>query len=455
VLGTNVPAWLGPDLLRDSGLQQATIESGVTLLRMPGGSWSNAYDWLGCENGDEATCYWTWAARPTDFIDFMQATSLPGMWTLSINATAESAAAAVAFFNGSVDDTRPIGVDRDGVDWQTVGTWASLRSEHGNPDPVGIELWEVGNEVFGGKPETGGSECADLGWEDVWTCDGATYVAGDEGHDGFRAIRAAMVAVDPEIEVGAVGVADPASWSDWGNEVIEGAGDDLDFYVVHEYGFDGPPTGQEALDRPASMWTDTIDAARSALSPDVPLAITEYNLVAFESGDTDLTMTRAMNALFIADTIGQLIIGDVQIANQWNLANGTTSSGTDYGLLSADDGSRFPQFTAMATWAATGDRLLGLDGVIDDSLRVYPTRRADGAVAIVALNLDDDAQSLALEVAGLGDGARATLTTARTDDLEATELIEEDPVGVDVSVQGTMLLDLSPWSINLLEVAGG
>jgi hypothetical protein len=422
---------------------------------MPGGSWSNAYDWLGCENRDEETCFWTWAARPTDFIDFMQATSLPGMWTLSVNANAESAAAAVAFFNGSVDDTRPIGVDRDGVDWQTVGTWASLRSDHGNPDPVGIELWEVGNEVFGGKPEAGGSECADFGWEEVWTCDGATYVVGDEAHDGYRAIRAAMLAVDPEIEVGAVGVPDPASWSNWGNEVIDGAGDDLDFYVVHEYGFDGPPTGQEALARPATMWPDTIDAARSALSPDVPLAITEYNLVAVESGDTDQTMTRAMNALFIADTIGQLIVGDVPIANQWNLANGTTSSGTDYGLLSADDGSRYPQFTAMAIWGATGDTLLELEGPVDELLRVYPTRRADGTVAIVALNLDEDASSLALNVAGLGDRTRATLTTARTDDLDATELIEEDSVEVAVFGGGTVVVGLAPWSINLLEVPGG
>jgi hypothetical protein len=420
---------------------------------MPGGSWSNGYDWLGCENGDEATCYWTWAARPTDFIDFMQATSLPGMWTVSVNATAESAAAAVAFFNGSVDDPRPIGTDRNGVDWLTVGTWATLRAEHGNPEPAGIALWEVGNEVFGGKPESGGAECAGFGWEDVWTCDGAAYITGDERHDGYIAIRAAMVAVDPEIDVGAVGVSDPDSWSNWGSEVIEGAGADLDFYVVHQYGFDRSPAEHDAVRR-ASLWPEVIQAARTELPADVPIAVTEYNLVSSESGDTDQSMTRVMNALFIADTIGQLIVTDVAIANQWNLANGTTSSGTDYGLISADDGSRFPQFTAMATWGATGDTLLGIDGTAGESVRVYPTRRADGTLAIVVLNLGAEEVSVSLGIAGAGSGVEAALTTARADSLGATELIEETRVVVVVD-GATLQLDLMPWSINLLEVASG
>ncbi len=87
----------------------------------------------------------------------MQATDLPGMWTVSINESAHSAAAAVAFFNGKVDDPSVIGVDRYGKDWGTVGFWAQLRSDRGNPDPVDIHLWEVGNEVFGARPETGGA----------------------------------------------------------------------------------------------------------------------------------------------------------------------------------------------------------------------------------------------------------------------------------------------------------
>ncbi len=147
LLGTNVAAWEGADGLANPDFRAAIETSGTTLLRMPGGSWSNNYDWLGCERASEQDCFATWAARPADFASLLHATGLPGMWTVSINETAEQAAALVAYFNGDVDDTTTIGLDRDGVDWGTVGEWAALRAENGNPDPVDIGLWEVGNEV--------------------------------------------------------------------------------------------------------------------------------------------------------------------------------------------------------------------------------------------------------------------------------------------------------------------
>jgi hypothetical protein len=196
LLGTNVPAWIGQDKPHDPDFQQRVRDLGTTSLRMPGGSWSNYYDWLGCENGDPASCYWTWAARPSDFLELLESTGLAGMWTVNVNGTAEEAAALVAFFNGSVDDQRPIGVDPSGQDWSTVGTWAALRAAHGHPDPHPIHEWEVGNEVYGGKS---GKGCTSFGWEDVWTCDGTEYVDGRDGHQGYRDFRTAMRAVDPTI----------------------------------------------------------------------------------------------------------------------------------------------------------------------------------------------------------------------------------------------------------------
>jgi hypothetical protein len=460
VLGTNVPAWLGRERLTDPAFQDRTIASGVTVLRMPGGSWSNAYDWAACEQRDADRCLWTWGARPTDFIEFMQATDLAGMWTVSINQTAQSAAAAVAFFNGSVDDRTVIGIDRDGVDWGTVGEWARLRADHGNADPVPILLWEVGNEVYGGKPGAGGDECADFGWEDVWTCDGAAYTTGDADHDGYLQIREAMISVDPAIEVGAVGVSQLDAWSGWGEEVVAEAGDDLDFYVVHEYGFGGSPDVDEAVGQPADSWPKIVDRLRREIAPTVPIAVTEYNLVSFEAGDDELSMTQSLNALFIADTIGQMIVSGVQIANQWNLANGTTSSGTDYGLVDADDYSPFPQYHAMAMWGSTGDTLLDVEIArervdLAERVRVYPTRRADGSLAIVLLNLDDDPIEFDLALTGLetsGGAPSATLAVTSSPDPEGPELTIDDPVAVAGIDDGRATLVLPPWSMNLMEV---
>ena len=184
LLGTNVPAWLSREQVAGQEFHDLLAASGTTLLRLPGGSWSNGYDWLGCELGDPERCEWTWAMRPSDFVGLLASTGLPGMWTVSINGTAEEAAAAVAFFNGDIDDERPIGTDRNGRDWRTVADWARLRAERGYPEPVGIRYWEVGNEVYGAVQEAG-PNCAEFGWEQVWTCDGAEYVEGDGAHDGF------------------------------------------------------------------------------------------------------------------------------------------------------------------------------------------------------------------------------------------------------------------------------
>ncbi len=386
LFGTNVPAWLGPDRLADPAFLASTAALGTTLLRFPGGSWSNGYDWLACERGIEPDCFATWGARPSDFVALMEATGLPGVWTASFSGTAEEAAAAVAFFNGDVDDERVIGVDEEGRDWQTVGEWARLRAAGGHPDPARIELWEVGNEVYGAKPAAG-PDCAPFGWEDVWTCDGTQYIEGDDVHDGYLEFRDAMLAVDPDIEIGAVGLPDGASWGNWGDEVIAGAGDLLDFYVIHSYGFEGEPDASAALAIPEQTWPELTQQATEALAGEnpsrtVPIAITEYNMVAFEDADNERLMVSALNLLYVADTLGQMATHGVTIANQWNLANGKAANGTDYGLLDADTGARNPSVlraraVGQVRRRVADDRRRVLDGDRVECVRRPGNRRDD------------------------------------------------------------------------------
>ena len=73
LFGTNLPAWVGPETMADETFRAAAVDSGATVVRMPGGSWSNSYDWLACEQGGDG-CFWPWAARPADFAEFISAT---------------------------------------------------------------------------------------------------------------------------------------------------------------------------------------------------------------------------------------------------------------------------------------------------------------------------------------------------------------------------------------------
>ena len=203
------------------------------------------------------------------------------------------------------------------------------------------------------------------------------------------------------------------------------------------------------------MWPGVIAAIRSSLPEEVPIAVTEHNLVSNESRDTSHSMTRAVNALYMADTIGQLVIHDVHIANQWNLANGTTSSGTDYGMIDVEDLSVFPQYHAMAFWARTGETMLATEGTAPDGVHIYPTRRADGTVAVILVNLDDSAVSFELGFASVDGDNFGNLTTLHADDLAADALIAEAPRSVSVDDHGAVALPLAAWSLNLLEVGGG
>ncbi len=101
--------------------------------------------------------------------------------------------------------------------------------------------------------------------------------------------------------------------------------------------------------------------ADHGIEADVPIAVTEHNLVAFIDGDDEQLMTKAVNAFYLAETIGQMATNGVTIANQWNLANGRGANGTDYGLIDAQTHQRSPAYYAMALWSRFGDELVEVE----------------------------------------------------------------------------------------------
>jgi len=398
VLGTNLPAWVGPGRTENETFIGRTQAAAPPLIRIPGGSWSNHYDWLACETGvninGEATCgSWGWGLRPTDFINFMQVTGADAMYTINQNGTSQEAAALVAFFNGDVNDNTTIGVDVYGHDWLTVAHWAQLRSDHGNPDPINVKYWEIGNEIWGGNS---GTDCPWWGWEDVWTCDGTEYVNGIGGNtEGYLVFRNTMRAVDSSIMVGAVGVSPQNSWSNWGNEVIAAAGDVMDFYVIHKYAFSTEQSNREdALTQPQAIWEPMIAEYETAYEqaypgqPPPPVALTEYNLFSVQDRDNGQWMTQAVNMLYVADSIGQMMDHGFAMANQWNLINGQATNGTDYGLLDRFTSARSPQYYAFPMWARFGDNMLPITNAYDaaTTLSVYAGRLDASTVSLLAIN---------------------------------------------------------------------
>ncbi|MGA9754002.1 MAG: hypothetical protein WBV23_02540 [Desulfobaccales bacterium] len=140
---------------------------------------------------------------------------------VSLDQRVKRAAAWVAFVNGHPDDPRPLGVDGEGHDWQTVGFWAQKRAALGYPQPFGVTYWEVGNEVYD-RNEIG-------------------FTAAQQYARDFVAFAEAMKGVDPRIQVGAVGLTAPQGRGDadatdaWNPTVVKHAKEYLDFLIIHPY----------------------------------------------------------------------------------------------------------------------------------------------------------------------------------------------------------------------------
>ena len=444
LLGTNLAAWMGPDAMANATFHARTVASGVTVVRVPGGSWSNAYGWLSCEKranqpgaqpcGDS---WESWVARPTDFINFLKATGTQGMWVVNINGTSKEAAAAVAFFNARITDTTSIGVDIHGTNWYTAGHWVQLRAANGNLEPARIQLWGVGNEVYGGKPGLGTNCNTPWGWEDVWTCDGTEYVngigSGATRHEGFVEFRNAMRAVDPGIQVGAVGVTSQASWNDWGNKVIVAAGHAMDFYDVHEYAYDAPPAGYEtALAYVETIWPAlkaNISAGFGAHAGgrNIPIGITEHNLFSAWNQDSGAWMTRAVDGLYVADSLGQMMVNGFSMANQWLLDGNTQSNGTDYGLLHTDTGqgyARSPQYFAYVLWSRFGSQWLPVMSTANaaTTLSVYAGRVNALTSSVLGINKTGQPITATIHFSGSLPLIGGTADVARASNLAANSM---------------------------------
>ncbi|MCE7986860.1 MAG: hypothetical protein DYG89_37275 [Caldilinea sp. CFX5] len=484
ILGTNMAAWSKP-LLTNATFIARTKASGVSVIRIPGGSWSNGYGWLSCEMGEHVAkaekCrapdrqggYFDifWAATPTDWIDFLQAVGIEGMYIVNPNGTPQEAAAAVAFFNAAVNDATVIGVDARGKDWLTAGHWAQLRADRGNPTPLGIKLWAVGNEVYAG------TQCVQNGWEPMWTCEGTEYVNGATVNNvqqgGYLAFRTAMRAVDPTILVGAVGDSPGTSYGNWGNEVVSAAAAVMDFYDVHAYAYWDIPANNQILSHPQSFWPGLMTGVRQTFAQHangrtIPVALTEYNL-GLEFKDTNIQMTRAVNGLFMADSVGQLITSGYTMANQFLLASGDQpETGTDFGLLRPDHNwQRSPQYFAYHLWAKFGDRLLPVTSSANAAteLSVYAGRRDANTLTLLVVNKRNAATTATIDLksgatmqGGKADVAQATALEVQTmsfNGIAETTLTNDlsNAPGATLSINGTAFdYTFAPYSVTLLQL---
>jgi hypothetical protein len=208
IYGINTAVW---DFQTGSTTNAALLtDMGMQVLRYPGGSLSNDYNWH--TNRGVTNSSFQWVASPPKFATM--AASLGAQACIAVNygsGTPEQAAAWVAYCNASPGNLSLLGIDSMGRDWKTVGHWAAMRAgaplakddgfnflRIGRAAPFGVKYWEVGNECYGSWEKdlhgTSGSGLSGLPYDPF------TYA------QAFAVFAQKMRLADDSIHLGAVGI---------------------------------------------------------------------------------------------------------------------------------------------------------------------------------------------------------------------------------------------------------
>lgn len=177
------------------------------FIRWPGGNVAQDYHWLWGVGPRDQRITWTnlsWKNEPEpsdfgtdEFVAFARAVGAEPSITVNVEgrgATVEEAAAWVEYCNGPA-----------------TSKYGAMRAANGHPDPFGVKLWEVGNEIWGD-----------------WVrghSDAETYAR------NYIRYAKAMRAVDPSIKLIAVG----DNNMNWNRTVLRAAGDSIDYLAIHHY----------------------------------------------------------------------------------------------------------------------------------------------------------------------------------------------------------------------------
>jgi alpha-L-arabinofuranosidase len=186
-------------------------EQGVSLVRFPGGTLSDFYHWqdgIGDISSRKISPHITDPSSSKhvfgspELIKFCKLSDAEPLITVNVGTgTPEEAAAWVSYMNAPDNKNRI----KDGI-----------------RDPVGVKLWEIGNELY-----LNGSEA-----------EKKISLTPEEYVNTFRSFSAKMKAVDPSISLMAIGVAGAYNvpfgpHQDWNEIVVKNLPDQFDYLALH------------------------------------------------------------------------------------------------------------------------------------------------------------------------------------------------------------------------------
>ena len=419
--GLNTAVWDSQmNTTQTQGLLKA---AGVDMLRYPGGSYGDAYNW------QNNTVQGGYVAPGTDFDQFMGTAQAIGAQPILIanygTGTPQEAAAWVQYAN------------------VTKG--------------YGVKYWEIGNEQYG-----------DGIYGANWEANNYSDKSPAQYATELLQFASAMKAVDPSIKIGAV-LTLPGNWpdsvvasgasGDWNQQVLSIAGSAIDFAIVHFY----PPSslGASVVNAPDQLGGELaqlrqeINQYAGAHGPGIQVAMTET--------DGNNFMDTQPGALYGADTYMTSLENGVFTVDYWDLRNGATAistapdGATDYGdegVLSSGGcvgstceppmSTPFPSYYAISMLSKLGlpgDTMVNA-GTDQQLVTAHAVRNANGDLSVMLINKDPaNSYQVSLHYAGFTPVSAAPTVYAYGDEASS---ITSAPQGTSASQA------LPPYSIETI-----
>jgi len=419
--------------LTDAAVPGLLKSAGASLIRFPGGTSSDTYNW---KNNTDVVSGQTQAVGFDQYATLLSQTGAQGMITVNYGTGDAAGAAQSPAESGA----------QFAADWVR---YANVTHHDG------IKYWEIGNEIYGNGTYGANWEpdrhCAS--GANPTNCGPAVYA------QNVKAYIAAMKAVDPSIVIGVVLTA-PGNWPDgvtnsgspqtWNQTVLSALGNQIGFADVHWYP-QNPSTVTPPGPTDAGLLGDTsqistmVSSLRSSLtqstgSAGTPIMVTETNSVSSNPGKQTLSI---VNALYLEQDYLGWIASGVSSIDWWQIHNGIVTTGDngsslagtatygDYGVLSDAscgliNGSQvcepaadtpFPAYYGLkllSQFVHPGDTLVSASST-QSLVQSYAVKAADGTLRVLLVN-DDPANSytVGLNYAGFtpASGAPTVATLA-------------------------------------------
>jgi alpha-L-arabinofuranosidase len=244
---------------------EAMKELGVTNMRWPGGNFVMGYNWqdgIGPKDRRPARINMAWGSIDSNHVGTDE-------WFALNKAIGSENVVCVNLGLGTIQDAC---YWLEYCNYKKGTYYSDLRIKNGHPEPYGVTIWDLGNEVDGAP------------WELGYKC------AEDYVKIGREAAKA-MMAVDNKIKLVASGSSyyEPTGqWVEWNRKVLSGLGDMIDYISIHRYWENSPDyylyMGQSAMDfeEKIRVTADEIDAVKvmKGFTNPIYISVDEWGIMA-------------------------------------------------------------------------------------------------------------------------------------------------------------------------------